>query len=1069
MDRTPDALAVTVGSQSLSYRELDARANQVAHYLRRRGAGPEVLVGLCVDRSLEMLVGMLGILKAGAAYLPLDPEYPGERIAFKVEDAGASIVLTGASSARVVAGQGAERVLLDDDWPAIAAEPSHRPASGAGPGHLAYVIYTSGSTGKPKGVMVDHAKVMRLFDATDAWYGFGGADVWTMFHSYAFDFSVWEIWGALFHGGRLVIVPFWVSRSPEAFYALLVDEGVTVLDQTPSAFRQLVHADEAAAPELRASLALRWVIFGGEALDVGVLRPWWDRHGDAAPRLVNMYGITETTVHVTYRPVGIADLARPWSSVIGRPIPDLVVHVLDHARNLVPVGVPGEMYVGGAGVARGYLRRPELTAERFVRAPFDVGSEPQTPPRLYRTGDLARRLADGDVEYLGRIDHQVKIRGFRIELGEIEAALDAHPAVREAVVVAREGSPGDRRLVAYLVPREGQAPTVSDLRAFVAQSLPDVMVPAAFVLLDALPLTENGKVDRRALPTPDEGRRPELGGAYAAPATRAEEEICRIWAAVLRIERVGVHDNFFELGGDSILGIQIVARARDAGLRITPRQVFQHQTVAELAAAAGTTIAVDAEQGAVVGPVPLTPIQRWWLAQDVADPHHHNQAFLLEVREALDPAALGAAIAAIVDHHDMLRLRIVREGGALRQVVVPPGAPAPLDRVDVSTLGGASRAAAIEQAAGAAQASLDLVAGPVLRAVLFEGSPGLLLLAVHHLAIDGVSWRILLEDLWTAYAQARGGDAIALGPKTTSFKRWAEKLAAYATSDAVRDEEPFWLAEARRDAGRLPAGLGGADLEGSTRAVVVELDPGETGQLLREVPEVYRTQINDVLLAAFAEAMAPWVGSRRVLVDLEGHGREEIFEDVDVTRTVGWFTTIAPVVLDLTAASGPGAVIAQIKEQLRAVPGRGLGYGLLRYLRDGEAVAARLAAMPGAEVSFNYLGQFDQALPEASPFAFARESAGPGYSPRARRAYALDVQASVRGGRLRVRFAYGEQRFERATIEALAERFLERLRGLVAHCLSPEAGGYTPSDFGKAGLTQEDIGDLLGQLDEDGE
>jgi amino acid adenylation domain-containing protein/non-ribosomal peptide synthase protein (TIGR01720 family) len=1061
-DRTPDAPAATFDGKTLTYRELEARSNQVAHHLKKRGVGPEVLVGLCVERSMDMLVGLLGILKAGGAYVPLDPEYPKDRLAFMVEDAKVPVVLTQSHVASVLPDHGAARVLLDADWPEIAKEPESRPPSAATPENLAYVIYTSGSTGKPKGAMVEHYNVVRLFEATDTWYRFGASDVWTMFHSYAFDFSVWEIWGALFYGGRVVIVPYWVSRNPEAFHELCGREGVTVLNQTPSAFRQFVRVDEEATPEARSKLALRYVIFGGEALDLGDLRPWWERRGDKHPKLVNMYGITETTVHVTYRPVGIPDLDRPWSSVIGRAIPDLQVHILDAARHPVPIGVPGEMYVGGAGVARGYLNRPDLTADRFLANPFREGDA-----KLYKTGDLARYLASGDIEYLGRIDHQVKIRGFRIELGEIEAVLDTHPAVREAVVLARSDGPGEKRLVAYLVCREGEAPTVTDLRAFVKQKLPDMMVPAAFVLLDALPLTSNGKVDRRALPAPEEGERAATGAAYAAPTSHAEEELCRIWAAVLRLEKVGIHDNFFELGGDSILSIQIVARARDAGLHLSPKQIFQHQTVAELAAVAGTSATVEAEQGPVTGPVPITPVQAWFLAQDVVEPHHHNQAMFLEVREPLDLGALTAAVAALVEHHDMLRVRVTREGGEHRQLIAPPGGPAPVTRVDVSHLAGAEQTAAIEREAAAAQASLDLVEGPAVRAVAFDLGPGAssrLLLVVHHMAVDGVSWRILLEDLWSTYERARRGEAPALPPKTTSFKRWAEKLAAYARSEAVRDEEPYWLAEARTGTGHLPVELGGGNLEGDARSVVVELPASETEQLLRQVPEVYRTQVNDVLLAAFHQAMAPWVGSRRVLVDLEGHGREEIFDDADVTRTVGWFTAIYPVVLDLDPAAGPGQAIQAIKEQLRAVPSRGLGHGLLRWLRQGEAVATRLAAMPAAEVSFNYLGQFDQALPASSPFAFARESLGPGYSPRAKRAYLLDVQSSVRGGRLRVRITYGEHLFRRETIEALAERFLAAIRALVAHCLSPEAGGYTPSDFQKADLSQEDIGDLLDQL-----
>ncbi|APR84357.1 Malonyl CoA-acyl carrier protein transacylase [Minicystis rosea] len=665
VDATPDAPAASFEGRTSTYRELDARANQVAHHLKKLGVGPEVLVGLCVERSLDMLIGMLGILKAGGAYLPLDPEYPQDRLAFMIEDAKVPVVITQSRVAHVLPDHGAKRVLLDEDAPSIAAEPTSRPAPSITPESLAYVIYTSGSTGKPKGAMVTHDNVAHLFEATDAWYRFGPSDVWTMFHSYAFDFSIWEIWGALLYGGRVVIVPFWVSRNPEAFYALLNAEGVTVLNQTPSAFRQLVRVDESMSPETRAALRLRYVIFGGEALDLGDLRPWWDRHGDATPALVNMYGITETTVHVTYRPVRRADLERPWSSVIGRALPDLQIYILDAHRTPVPIGVTGEMYVGGAGVSRGYLDRPELTAERFLPNPFGEG-------RLYKTGDLGRLLASGDIEYLGRIDHQVKIRGFRIELGEIEAVLDTHPAVRESVVLAREDEPGEKRLVAYLVLRAGAAPTIADLRAFVKHKLPDVMVPAAFVLLDALPLTDNGKVDRRALPAPEEGERAATGTEYVAPEGRVEDALAAIWAAVLRLEKVSVRDNFFELGGDSILSIQIVTRAAEAGITITPRQIFLHQTIAELATAAGTTSAVEAEQGPVTGPVLLTPVQRWWLDQDPVDPHHHNQAMFLSVRDPLDGTALAAAVSCLCDHHDMLRVRLTREEGLYRQEIAPP-------------------------------------------------------------------------------------------------------------------------------------------------------------------------------------------------------------------------------------------------------------------------------------------------------------------------------------------------------------------------------------------------------------
>jgi amino acid adenylation domain-containing protein len=581
--RTPDAVALVYEDQQVTYAELNRRANGLASRLRELGVQPGQLVGLRAERSVEMVVGIVGILKSGGAYLPLDPAYPKDRVSFMIEDSRASVVVTQEALAADLDGVAMTRVLLED----AAAGPDINPSPAAEADDLAYVIYTSGSTGKPKGAMVTHYNVTRLFEATDAWYRFGKDDVWTLFHSYAFDFSVWELWGALLYGGRVVIVPYWVSRSPEAFRELLVRERVSVLNQTPSAFRQLIQAEMS---QPKAEFALRYVIFGGEALELQSLRPWFERYGDERPLLVNMYGITETTVHVTYRPIRWDDLRSGQGSVIGIPIPDLQLYILDPAGEPVPIGVPGEMYVGGAGVARGYLNRAELTAQRFVPDPFGAEGE----GRLYRTGDLARRLENGDIEYLGRIDHQVKIRGFRIELGEIEAGIARHPAVREVAVLAREDAPGDKRLVAYVVADSPPADLLDQLRALIRTTMPEYMVPAHFVTLDALPLTENGKVDRKALPAPVVSRA-NSGQSYTAPSTPIEKSITAIWEAVLGVEGVGIDNHFFELGGNSILSVQVIARCRQAGLNLSVVALFQYPTIRSLArhlsGSAGTAVA----------------------------------------------------------------------------------------------------------------------------------------------------------------------------------------------------------------------------------------------------------------------------------------------------------------------------------------------------------------------------------------------------------------------------------------------------------------------------------------------
>ncbi|MBW4594952.1 MAG: amino acid adenylation domain-containing protein [Brasilonema angustatum HA4187-MV1] len=579
VERTPDAVAVVFENQQLTYHQLNCRANQLAHYLRSLGIGSEVLVGLCVERSLEMVVGLLGILKAGGAYVPLDPEYPTERLSFILKDAQVRVLLTQQHLVEKLPKHQARFVCLDSDWEKIAQNSSSNPLNSATPDNQAYVIYTSGSTGKPKGVLVNHSNVVRLFAATNSWYHFNVEDVWTLFHSYAFDFSVWEIWGALLYGGRLVVVPYLVTRSPESFYELLCQEKVTILNQTPPAFRQLIQAEQSVAK--KSDLKLRLVIFGGEALELLSLQPWFERHGDQSPLLVNMYGITETTVHVTYRPLSKADL-NGTASVIGRPIPDLQVYVLDQYLQPMPIGVPGEMYVGGAGVSCGYLNRPELSQQRFISNPFAKNPQAQ----LYKTGDLARYLPNGELEYLGRIDNQVKIRGFRIELGEIEVLLASHPAVWEGVVVVREDEPGDKRLVAYVVPKKEQSLTAAQLRQFLTDQLPAYMVPNTFVLLESLPLTANGKVDRRALPTPDLNS--QASDQYVAPRTPVEETLAQIWAQVLKVEQVGVYDNFFELGGHSLLATQLVSRIRDRfKVQLRLRELFNAATIAELAQSIG--------------------------------------------------------------------------------------------------------------------------------------------------------------------------------------------------------------------------------------------------------------------------------------------------------------------------------------------------------------------------------------------------------------------------------------------------------------------------------------------------
>jgi len=1032
--QTPDAIALTCDGKSLTYAELNRLANRLAHRLVSLGIGADSLVGLSLERTNYLVVAILAILKAGGAYLPIDLAYPAERLRFIIEDARAAVLVTEKKLASTLPKTDAELICIEecigDHGPATFDQ--NLPAASE-LDNLAYVIYTSGTTGKPKGTLITHRNVVRLFSSTQHWFHFDQNDVWTLFHSTAFDFSVWEIWGALLYGGRLVVVPYLTSRSPESFYELLVREHVTVLNQTPSAFRQLITAEEAAPPQ---TFSLRYVIFGGEALEMQSLKPWFDRHGDRQPQLVNMYGITETTVHVTYRPLSQRDLDS--GSVIGSPIPDLQLYILDSRKRPVPLGIAGEMYVGGAGLARGYLRHPDLTAQKFVADHLLLNPH----GRLYRTGDLARLLPGNEIEYLGRIDDQVKIRGFRIELGEIEHVLRQLPEVREVCVTARENSPGSKQLVAYIVSSAAQ-PNLTELRECLKKKLPEYMVPAAFVFLPALPLTNNGKVDRKALPAP-EPERPQLSDTFVGPRNTVEQKLSRIWSKVLRLERVGIDDNFFELGGDSILSIQVIANARREGLRLTPTQLFENQTIRELALAAVPIEKAQAVQENLSGEFALTPVQHWFFEQNLAEANHYNQAFLLEVSRPLNRDWLTAALCAVQDHHDALRLRFARTNGVWRQFYSAADRPAPLEFVSLANLPEKSHAEVIEKVSASAQASLDFANGPLWRVVYFDrgqGNSDRLFIVIHHLAVDGVSWRPLMEDLETGYSQMLQSLRIALPAKTRSFKNWSENLQNYVSSSGPLSELAYWksLGEAVASANKSsvaarPSFQSG--LEGEAHMLVQMLSSDQTRRLLQTVPLTYQTQINDIFLSALALTWKQWSGSDVLYAAMEGHGRENLLEEMDLSRTVGWFTSIFPVRLGLPPApeNDPRAAIAHIARQLRAVPRKGIGYGILRYLAGNEAIQE--CSEP--QILFNYLGQFDQVLRDSELFRFASECTGVWHSAKQRRRYPIEINALIMGERLEVRWTFPNQPNDREPFEILAKDFLRVLEELIE---GPAVGG----------------------------
>ncbi|WP_141753450.1 non-ribosomal peptide synthetase, partial [Duganella sp. HH101] len=786
---SPESVALEYEDASLTYGELNARANRLAHHLRTLGVGPDVLVGLCVERSLEMIVGLLAILKAGGAYVPLDPAYPADRLAYMLEDAAPAVLLTQQRLLPALPASDVPVFLLDADAASLDACDATNPSSETQAGNLAYVIYTSGSTGRPKGSLLQHENVLRLFSMTDEWFGFNAEDVWTLFHSYAFDFSVWEIWGALLYGGRLVIVPYLVSRSPDQFHGLLVRAGVTVLNQTPSAFQQLVEADrhQAGASALR----LRHVIFGGEALNRAALAPWFDKHGYEAPALTNMYGITETTVHVTRQLLQQDGTA---SNSVGRPIPDLASYILDAGLNPVPVGVAGELHIAGAGLARGYLNRGDLTADRFIPNPFGAAGS-----RLYKSGDLARYLEDGSIEYLGRIDHQVKLRGFRIELGEIEAALASLEPVREALVLAREDVAGDKRLVAYLVAHDGaQLPDAAGLRAALLESLPEYMVPAHFVVLEQMPLTSNGKVDRKALPVPELARSED---GYVAPRTAAEEIMAGIWAGVLKLDKVGLHDDFFALGGHSLLATQLVSQIRSAfEVELPLRAVFEAPTIA------GLMPQLDAVLGGLLA-APMVPVGRdaamplsfaqqrlWFLDQFEPGSAFYNIPAAVRLNGQLDVMALQGALNEIVRRHEALRTSFASVDGTPVQVIAPELQLA-LETTDLSDLPHAEREAKAQWLVqDEAHTPFDLSTGPLIRARLLRMSDSehIVLLTMHHIVSDGWSIGVLVQEvaaLYGAYVQQQPSPLPELPIQYADFAHWQRQ---WLSGQVLQQQLDYW-------------------------------------------------------------------------------------------------------------------------------------------------------------------------------------------------------------------------------------------------------------------------------------
>jgi amino acid adenylation domain-containing protein/non-ribosomal peptide synthase protein (TIGR01720 family) len=1022
--QTPDNLAVVLADESLTYLQLNIKANQLAHELRSHSALKNVhnpLIAICVERSLDMLIGLLGILKAGGAYVPIDPNYPAERIAYMLNDSAAPVLLTQSQLQAQLPKTESAVVYLDEAH--FASQAQHNPSLPSQPNDLAYVIYTSGSTGQPKGVQIEHLSLINIYQSWASAYYLNQLHAHLQMASFSFDVFTGDWVRALCSGAKLVLCPREYLLMPEKLYALIEQESIDCGEFVPSVIRPL----QAYLHKTGQKLHLSLVIVGSELWylhEYQKLKVCCANH----TRLISSYGVSEATIDSSYfEPTLLPEhLERPVP--IGKPLNSIQLWVLDQLDQPQPIGIKGQLCIAGTGLARCYLNRPDLSLEKFMEVKLFGKKQ-----RIYKTGDIARWLPDGNLEYIGRIDQMVKLRGFRIELSEIEDVLSQHPSIKEAVVTLYEGD-GNKRLAAYVTMNREQldkkltmdtqlitdnGSRITELRDYLKNRLPDYMVPASFTVLDKLPLTINGKIDRQALPEPSIQRHNQ----FETPRNEVESQLTTIWKNILNQEKISIHDNFFSLGGDSILSIQIVAQARQIGLTFTPRALFEHQTIAELASVVGTEMNIEAEQGLVMGDVLLTPIQYWFFASDFPEYWHYNQSVFLKASLDLSVEALQKAFAAVLTQHDVLRLRYRLREGTWQQRFAEMSETLPFSLEDLSHTT-ADADTALLQRTKYYQTSLNLSEGPLTRLALFNLRDSVRVFwCIHHLVVDGVSWRILLEDLYTAYHQALTGQTIQLPKKTSSFKAWAQRLSNYAQSETVQQKLFYWQNMPMHP---LPVNKpnGQNSLE-YTQHYRIEFDAQTTRALLQETTAAYNTHINDILLSALALALQEWTGNNQCTIDLETHGRVDLFKEIDLSRTVGWFTNIHPLNLILPREGDLGATLKTVKAQRQSIPNEGIGYGLLTYLRG--------KSLPKGNILFNYLGQFEQNAQEGL-FSFANETTYSPVSHKGERDHLIEINGMVSQGQLHLTWSFSQDCYHSNTIESLANHYKRHLNNLIQHC-----------------------------------
>lgn len=1052
--KTPDQIALICEDREITYTELNARANRLAIKLRNQGVKPDAIVGLMVERSLEMVVGLLGILKAGGAYLPIDPSHPEERIQFVLEDSQTSWLLRQSHLGESIAFAGTILILEETD---MYDENINDLAPISHSTNLAYVIYTSGSTGRPKGAMIEHHSVINRLQWMQNRYPLGTEDVILQKTPFSFDVSVWELfwWGEV--GAKVVLLTPGGEKNPEVILNEIEKHHVTTIHFVPSMLSAFLDVLENSS-RTHQIRSLRRVFASGEALPVRLVERFnrlIATHYGA--KLINLYGPTEATVDVSY--YDCPSTSEIVKVPIGKPIDNIQLFIVDAQYHLQPIGVAGELCISGVGLARGYLNRPELTAEKFIENPFVSGQ------KMYRTGDLARWLPDGNIEYLGRIDHQVKIRGYRIELGEIETHLFRHNVVSEVHVMTRPVSNDLQELCAYIVPDLNQEVEVAELRSFLALYVPKYMIPAHFIFLDHMPVTANGKIDRRALPEPNLNQRHTQ--TYEAPQNEVQQLLANVWQEVLGIRQVGITDNFFEYGGDSIKALQIASRLNRQGLKLEIRDLFRYSDIISIAPYI-ERIERQISQDEVLGEAWLTPIQKRFFNYNLAHHQHYNQAVMLQSTKRINIDMLNHVLQQVVEHHDALRM-VYKQQENIISVQHRSIKEENLYQLDVHDYSQYSQTQAyehIEQIADRLQHSFILDQGPLIRVALFQApEEDQLFIVIHHLVVDGVSWRILLEDLEAGYQQLLQKQPIQFPSKSDSYAEWSSRLEQYANEQKALEDLEYWNTWAAQKKESLPQDIPAMDdgYEQDSREEVMTLSNEDTQRLLQQTNHAYNTEINDILLTALGLTFHEWSGQSQIHVSVEGHGRESLFSNIDISRTVGWFTVMYPHILNIDHADDLGYQLKAVKDGLRRVPNQGIGYGILRYLtieQDSLSLESLRTALEPA-ISFNYLGQFDEAKNDSEQplFQSSTLSVGTEIHPEMKRAFTFDINGIVNEGQLKMTFNYNRHQYTPVTIAKLVKQYDYYLLKLIDHCTGKETTEQSPTDFTYNQLS-------IGQLDQ---